>query len=111
MKASIKGVIAAIVTPITTELRPDHAKLIDLAEQLLANGCDALNLLGTTGEATSFTAEQRSAAMEAAAKRLPLDRLLVGTGASAVGDAVRLSMKAAAAESGQAQPAVAQPAA
>jgi 4-hydroxy-tetrahydrodipicolinate synthase len=95
VKASIKGVIAAIVTPITTELRPDHAKLIDLAEQLLANGCDALNLLGTTGEATSFTAEQRSAVMEAAAKRLPLDRLLVGTGASAVGDAVRLSMRAA----------------
>jgi 4-hydroxy-tetrahydrodipicolinate synthase len=95
VKASIKGVVAAIVTPITADFRPDPAKLVDLAEQLLANGCDGLNLLGTTGEAASFTVEQRIAVMDSAAKRLPLNRLLVGTGASAVGDAVRLSAKAA----------------
>ena len=38
-----------------------------LARSLLANGCDALNVLGTTGEATSFSLGQRKALMEAAA--------------------------------------------
>jgi 4-hydroxy-tetrahydrodipicolinate synthase len=52
-------------------------------------------VLGTTGEATSFTVEQRMGVMSAAAKNLPLNRMMVGTGAAAVGDAVRLSQHAA----------------
>jgi 4-hydroxy-tetrahydrodipicolinate synthase len=94
MAGSIRGVVAAIVTPITGSAEPDHSKLVELALTLLSNGCDGLNLLGTTGEATSFTVEQRIGVMSAAAGHLPLARLLVGTGAAAVGDAVRLSKKA-----------------
>jgi len=95
LKGSIQGVVAAIVTPITERFRPDHGKFVDLAQKLLADGCDGLNVLGTTGEAMSFTVEERIAVMEAAARHLPLERLLVGTGASAVGDAVTLSVRAA----------------
>ena len=92
----IKGVVAAITTPVTAALAPDHDKFLALARKLLDGGCDGLNVLGTTGEATSFTAEQRMALMSAAAKSLPLDRMMVGTGAAAVGDAVRISQHAAA---------------
>ncbi len=92
----IKGVVAAITTPVTAALAPDEGKFITLAKYLLENGCDGLNVLGTTGEATSFTAEQRMGVMSAAAKALPLDRMMVGTGAAAVGDAVKLSSHAAA---------------
>lgn len=95
MRASVMGVLAAIVTPLTAALAPDHTKLIDLAERLLASGCDGLNILGTTGEATSFTVDERIKVMEAVARGLPLNRLLVGTGAAARGDAVRLSKRAA----------------
>lgn len=91
----IKGVVAAITTPVTSALAPDEAKFITLAKYLLDNGCDGLNVLGTTGEATSFTAEQRMGVMSAAAKALPLERMMVGTGAAAVGDAVKLSQHAA----------------
>ncbi len=91
----IKGVVAAIATPVTAALAPDHDKFISLARKLLDGGCDGLNVLGTTGEATSFTAEQRMALMSAAAKTLPLDRMMVGTGAAAVGDAVKISQHAA----------------
>lgn len=95
----IKGVVAAITTPVTTvasgALAPDEGKFITLAKYLLDNGCDGLNVLGTTGEATSFSAEQRMGVMSAAAKALPLDRLMVGTGAAAVADAVKLSAHAA----------------
>ncbi len=91
----IKGVVAAITTPVTAALAPDEGKFVTLAKYLLDNGCDGLNVLGTTGEATSFTAEQRMGVMSAAAKALPLDRMMVGTGAAAVGDAVNLSRHAA----------------
>src|SRR5829696_3530855 len=93
---SLGGVIAAIATPVDAAGAPDHARFVKLARFLLDNGGDGLNVLGTTGEATSFTAEQRMGLMSAIAKAgLPLDRLMVGTGAAAVGDAVRITRHAA----------------
>jgi 4-hydroxy-tetrahydrodipicolinate synthase len=95
-QTSLGGVIAAIATPVDAAGAPDHARFVKLARFLLANGCDGLNVLGTTGEATSFTAEQRMGLMSAIAKAgLPLDRLMVGTGAAAVGDAHRITRHAA----------------
>src|SRR5262249_34415256 len=59
-------------------------------------GCDGLNVLGTTGEATSFSLDERKAVMDAyKANGLPLHRLMVGTGAAAVSDAVALTRHAA----------------
>ena len=59
-------------------------------------GCDGLNVLGTTGEATSFSLEQRKRVMSAYKDAgLPLDRLMVGTGAAATADAVALTRHAA----------------
>ena len=53
-------------------------------------------MLGTTGEATSFSLDERKAVMSAyKAEGLPLDRLMVGTGAAAVSDAVALTRHAA----------------
>jgi len=46
------------------------------------HGCDGLNVLGTTGEATSYALAQRQAVMNAyRAAGLPLERMMVGTGA------------------------------
>ncbi len=96
MPGSLKGVIAAIITPVDDRGRPDHDRLISRAEYLLDHGCDALNLLGTTGEATSLSAEQRLGVMNAVAgSGLPMHRFMVGTGAAAVADAVTLSQCAA----------------
>ena len=67
-------------------------RLFALARFLLDNGCDGLNVLGTTGEATSFSLEQRKRVMSAyAASGLPLDRMMVGTGAAAAADAIALT--------------------
>jgi 4-hydroxy-tetrahydrodipicolinate synthase len=53
-------------------------------------------VLGTTGEATSFSLEERKSVMTAYKKAgLPMDRLMVGTGAAAISDAVALSRHAA----------------
>lgn len=88
----LRGVIAAIVTPIDAVGEPDRSRFALLARHLLGNGCDGLNVLGTTGEATSFSLRQRRALMQGiAAEGLPLQRLMVGTGAAAVEDAAELT--------------------
>jgi len=93
----LSGVIAAISTPVQEDGAPDTVRAVKLARFLLDNGCDALNVLGTTGEATSFSLDERKQVMTAYKDAgLPMDRLMVGTGAAAVADAVALSRHAAA---------------
>lgn len=95
-KDGLRGVIAAIATPVTSTGKPDCARLISRAGYLLSNGCDGLNLLGTTGEATSFSLLERLGLMEAVSKAgLPIGRFMVGTGAAATSDAVELTRAAA----------------
>src|SRR5579864_8344574 len=83
---SLSGVIAAITTAIDGSGEPDSARSTALARFLL----------DTTGEATSFSVDQRSRVMSAyAASGLPLDRMMVGTGAAALADAIALTRHAA----------------
>jgi 4-hydroxy-tetrahydrodipicolinate synthase len=92
---SLRGVCAAVITPLDAALRPDPALAIPYYRDLLARGCDALNVLGTTGEAFSLSVDDRLRFMEAVAgSDLPRDRMMVGTGAAALGDAIRLTAAA-----------------
>ncbi len=92
----LKGVIAAIATALDETGAPDHPRSLALARYLLADGCDGLNVLGTTGEATSFPVAARQDLMSAYRKAgLPMERLMVGTGAAATADAVALTRHAA----------------
>ncbi len=89
------GIYAAVLTPITRNLEPDAERAIPYYRDLLASGCDGLNLLGTTGEAMSFSAEQRLRFMEAIARSgLPLERITCGSGAASLGDCVLLTQAA-----------------
>lgn len=95
LQRRVGGVCAAALTPFNARLEPDHGVLVEHCRRLLANGCDAINLLGTTGEATSLSVGARIAVMEAiAASGLPLQRFMVGTGAAAYADAVTLTRAA-----------------
>src|SRR3954467_9204810 len=96
MAKRLTGVIAAVATAVDESGAPDAARSTKLARFLLDTGCDGLNVLGTTGEATSFSLDQRKSVMSAyKAAGLPLDRLMVGTGAAATADAVALTRHAA----------------
>jgi 4-hydroxy-tetrahydrodipicolinate synthase len=95
MKFPLSGVIAAIATPITPHLAPDVPRFLMLAQHLLKHGCDGLNVLGTTGEATSFAFEQRAGVMRAAAAELDRKRLMVGTGAASLAEGTALTRLAA----------------
>jgi 4-hydroxy-tetrahydrodipicolinate synthase len=95
-KGGLAGVIAAIATAVDPKGEPDCARSTALARFLLDNGCDGLNVLGTTGEATSFSLTQRQRVMRAYRDAgLPMERLMVGTGAAALADAVALTTYAA----------------
>src|SRR5215470_14573423 len=96
-KQTLRGVIAAIATAVDGNGEPDCGRATALAHFLLSNGCDGLNVLGTTGEATSFSLAQRKTVMNAyRAAGLPLEAMMVGTGAAATADAVALTRHAAA---------------
>ncbi len=92
----LTGVIAAVATAVDEVGVPDAARSTKLARFLLDTGCDGLNVLGTTGEATSFSLEQRKRVMTAYKDAgIATDRLMVGTGAAATADAVALTRHAA----------------
>lgn len=94
--AELKGVIAAAATPLHPDFSIDHDKLVAHCRWLLGEGgCNGVNLLGTTGEATSFSVEQRLAAMKAVASGgLPMPQIMVGTGAAALADTLALTAAA-----------------
>lgn len=91
------GVIAASVTPLTEDGTPDGSALTEHVSTLFEKGCDAALLFGTTGEGLSFTLNERRQGLEAVlAAGIPPERLLVGTGALPLPDAIDLSAHATA---------------
>jgi 4-hydroxy-tetrahydrodipicolinate synthase len=89
------GIWSAVLTPLDAELQPDAQTAIAYYRDLLANGCDGINLLGTTGEAMSFGLDQRVRLMQAVAgSDLPIERFMVGTGAASLQDSAMLTRTA-----------------
>ncbi len=92
---TLKGVIAAVLTPFREDLSVDTERFVAFCKQLLEEGCHALTVFGTTGEASSLSLEERLEMLDALAEAgVPGDRLLVGSGCCALPDTVRLSRAA-----------------
>ena len=90
-----RGVFSAALTSLNADLAPDHAAFIAHAKRLLEQGCDGIAMLGTTGEANSFTVAERQALLEATVARgIAPDRLLPGTGVVALPDTIALTRHA-----------------
>lgn len=92
----LSGLIVAAATPLKRgRFEVDTGALVSHCQRLLDLGADGINLLGSTGEATSLSVSQRLAAMEAVARGTSsLDHFMVGTGAAAFADAVLLTRSA-----------------
>ncbi len=89
-----RGVFAAALTPLDDELAPDIEAVIGHYRWLLSEGCDGIVCLGTTGEANSFSLDERLRLLDALGETDLPGKLIVGTGCCAVADTVRLSKKA-----------------
>jgi 4-hydroxy-tetrahydrodipicolinate synthase len=91
----ITGVYCAAVTPVTDDLAPDHAAFVAHCHRLLEDGCDGIAMLGTTGEANSFSLDERKTLLEPAiAGGVPPEKLLPGTGVTALTETVELTRHA-----------------
>jgi len=91
----ITGVYCAAVTPVTDDLAPDHAAFVAHCRRLLDDGCDGIAMLGTTGEANSFSSAERKTLLEAAITGgVRPERLLPGTGVAALTETVELTRHA-----------------
>lgn len=89
------GVFSAALTPLDAEFAPDHARFVAHCRHLLDEGCDGIALLGTTGEANSFSAAERIALLEAVvAAGITPQRLLPGTGVAALSETIALTRHA-----------------
>src|SRR5215210_2262935 len=94
-RVGLKGVLAAVLTPMDEDLNPDHRAFATHCRRLLAAGCHGLSVFGTTGEANSLSVDERLAALEALVESgVPPEKLLPGTGSCAITDTVRLSRAA-----------------
>jgi len=99
----IKGSIVAIVTPMQEDGSLDMASFRALIDFHIAEGTDAIVVVGTTGESPTVNVEEHemliAEAVKHAAKRIPI---IAGTGANSTREAIELasfSKKAGAAAS------------
>jgi 4-hydroxy-tetrahydrodipicolinate synthase len=97
MAHAIQGVYSAVATPVGA----DGSVRLELFEShcraLLDEGCHGLAIWGTTGEANSFAASERQAALEAALGfGIRGDQLLPGTSSCNVPETVALTRHAVA---------------
>ena len=90
-KLPISGVFCASATPVLKDGSPDHATFATHCKALIEEGCDGVALLGTTGEANSFSIAQRQQLLEKViAAGLDPQRLLPGTSQTNVPDSITL---------------------
>ena len=89
------GINAAVLTAMNADLSLDLDRMAGHCRWLLANGCNGLAVLGTTGEANSLGVSERMGVLEGLAERgIPTAKMLPGTGTTAITDTVMLTRHA-----------------
>jgi 4-hydroxy-tetrahydrodipicolinate synthase len=92
---AMKGVIAAVATPVGTDGRLNVKTFERLIDMLLESGVDGICLGGATSEYPNVGIPDRLAAITAAAPRVPADRaLLVAIGAPSFREVIELGRNA-----------------
>ena len=90
----MQGIIAAAPTPVDAEGVPQKAAFVGHCRWALEQGCDGVNVLGSTGEANSFDTTTRKQIMGWAADAIPSHRLMVGTGTPSLAETITLTQHA-----------------
>jgi 4-hydroxy-tetrahydrodipicolinate synthase len=89
---SLKGSMVAIVTPMLPDGALDFPRLKSLIDWHVAEGTDAIVIVGTTGESPTVDFDEHhqliAAAVEYADKRIPV---IAGTGANSTKEAIHLA--------------------
>jgi len=90
----LQGVLSPVVTPFDEAMKPDAKRWIAHCRWLLSQEC-GLAVFGTNSEANSLSVEERIALLDAGLEAgLDPKRMMPGTGACAIPDAVRMTKAA-----------------
>jgi 4-hydroxy-tetrahydrodipicolinate synthase len=88
-------ILTAMVTPFDEKLRVNDESFVALMRHLGENGSDGFVVAGTTGEASTMTAEEQLGLIElAVAERPPGKTIVAGTGTNDTRQAVYLTERA-----------------
>jgi 4-hydroxy-tetrahydrodipicolinate synthase len=91
-----RGVLSPVVTPFTSDLRPDAARLARHCRWLLDNDV-GLAVFGTNSEANSLGVSEKLGLLDALVEAgIPAARMMPGTGTCALPDTVELTRRAVA---------------
>src|SRR5438477_4903742 len=91
MTQRIRGVLAPVVTPFRADFSPDKERFIAHCQWLLSQNC-GLAVFGTTSEANSLAAEERSMLLdELVAAGVDPSRMMPGTGCCSITETVKLT--------------------
>jgi 4-hydroxy-tetrahydrodipicolinate synthase len=91
------GLLVPVLTPFQGDLSPDATRFSRLCKWLLAQGANGLAIFGTTSEGNSLSIAERNGLIDHLVEQgVPPDRLMPGTGACAIPDAVELTRHAVA---------------
>ncbi|MGL5559382.1 MAG: dihydrodipicolinate synthase family protein, partial [Paraclostridium dentum] len=89
-----KGSGVALITPFNEDMSVNYLEISKLVEYHCANSTDALIILGTTGEASTLTDDEKIKIVETVLdvnkKRLPI---IVGAGSNNTKQAIEMSKK------------------
>lgn len=96
MLTPLTGLWPPASTPFRSDGSVDEKQLLRHGKALLADGANGLAVLGTTSEANSLTLAERRRVIDVFVENgVPAGRLMPGTGACAIDDAVTLTRHAA----------------
>ena len=89
------SLLTAMVTPFTAAGEVNYQAAGELAEKLVAEGCDGLVICGTTGEAPTLKREERLKLLETVVERVGEEaRIIAGTGSYNTSDSIEFSQEA-----------------
>ncbi len=92
---NLSGLYTAILTPFDSEGHVEHAGLTQLLRWQRQSGIDGVVIAGTNGEGTSLSVEERNQLVTTAIEAGTGLKVIAGTGAASVVDAISLTKHAA----------------
>ena len=91
-KNRIKGALAASLTAFKNDLSVDTTLTIEHGKHLLNEGLDGVVFFGTTGEGNSLSVKEKKVFIDNLKnENFPLNKVMIGTGACSLTDAVDLT--------------------
>ena len=92
---NLKGVWTPILTPQNAHYSIDKTRYFNHLRWLLNHGVDGIVIFGTNGEATSFSVSERMELLDwVKEEKIPSEKIMVGTGCSALTDTITLGKHA-----------------